>query len=106
MYRDVSEVPTVGCNVINVDKTIVNYPSSGDTYYKLVSNKYYYTKIDETITTPPTGEVCKTNEIISTLPSPYDFVVPIYHTIAIVSCLFIFYAAYRLIIYPFYRRGI
>jgi len=106
MYRDVTELPeTVNCITIINDKALRVFTDSSTDTYQLISNKYYATDTFEP-NTPRPQDVCYTLQEIQTLPSTYDFIVPIYHTIAIVSAIAIFYIAYKLILYPFFRKKI
>lgn len=104
MYRDVTELPiTANCVKIIDDKTLAVYTNEDVGVYKLLSNKYYKTDTYDP-NTPPTEAVCYTTEDVSTIPSPFDFITPIYHVTAILSVWFIFYLAYRLIIHPWWRK--
>lgn len=106
MYRDVSELPTiVNCIKITDDKSLIVYTNDGTSIYKLISNKYYATETYDP-NTPSNETVCYTISQIETLPSTYDFIVPIYHTIAITSAFALFFLAYKLIIYPFFRKKV
>lgn len=106
MYKDVTEIPTtLNCVKILDDKSLIVYTDDSTTLYKLVSNKYYATETYDP-NTPATETVCYTSAQIQTLPSTYDFIVPIYHTIAIASALFIFWVAYKVFIYPWFRKRI
>lgn len=104
MYRDVTLLPSVvNCIKITDDKSLIVYTNDSTSIYKLISNKYYATETYDA-NTPATETVCYTIEDAQTLPSNYDFIVPIFHTIAILSAILIFYGAYKLILYPFFRK--
>lgn len=104
MYRDITEIPeTTNCIKIVDDKALIVYINDNTSIYKLISNKYYRTEQYEP-NTPSNETVCYTTQDISTLPSPFDFVTPIYHVTAIVSVGFLFYFAYRLILHPWWRK--
>lgn len=106
MYRDVTEIPdTLNCVKIIDDKSLIVYTNDSTTIYKLISNKYYATETFDP-NTPKTEDVCYTSAEIQNLPSTYDFIVPIYHIIAIISAIALFYFAYKLILYPFFRKKI
>lgn len=102
MYRDTSNLTFYDCTAIIDDQTIIIYDDTTYFTYKLITDKYYLIRTDSG--TPIIGSVtCYTEAQIETLPSKYDFVDPIYHMMAIISALFIFYVAYKLLIYPFFR---
>lgn len=103
MYRDISSVNNYQCNVIVDNQTIATYSGTQVRVYKLVSNKYY---LNDTVDYSglPTTLNCLTHDEISVLPSNYDFIMPIFYIMAIFSSIFIFYSAYRLVIYPWFRR--
>lgn len=104
MFRDVSEIQDAPCITIIDDKTIQTLNTGITTNYKLISNKYYKTTEQTTSSAiPGTATTCYTLEEIQSLPSPYDFITPIYHSVAIASAMLLFYFAYRLILYPFFR---
>lgn len=109
MYRDLSLLPTGGCIQIVDDKTLdvfIETPTPSHLTYKLINDKYL--PVTDREYTPPVDSsvMCYTRESLETLPSPYDFMTPYLHTLAIVSFILIVYGAYRLIIYPFFRRTI
>lgn len=106
MYKDVSQLPeTVNCIKIIDDKALIVYTSENTQIFKLVGNKFYATESYEP-NTPSTETVCYTIQDVQTLPSTFDFITPIYHFMAIVSAILIFYGAYRLILYPFFRKRV
>lgn len=106
MYRDITELPTtVNCIKIVDDKSLIVYTDTETSIYKTVSNKYYETESYDP-NTPSTETVCYTYSQIEMLPSNFDFITPIYHTIAIFTAIIIFYIAYKLILYPFFRKKI
>lgn len=106
MKRDTTAIIQADCTTIVDDKTIQVIDGTRIQTYKLVSNKYENT-LNQPYT-PVSGEsrTCYTSEQINDIQSPYDFITPIYHTIAIISALTLFYFAYRLIIYPWFRTKI
>lgn len=103
MYRDVSLITNTDCAIILDDQTILSYSGTTLNTYKLISDKYY---LSSSVTTSSYsgGSYCYTINQLNTLPSRYDFITPIYHISAIISVVFIFWAAYRLIVYPWFRR--
>lgn len=104
MYRDITALPVqTNCIKIIDDKSLVVYTNTDTSIYKLISNKYYKTETFEP-NTPKTADVCYTTTQVSTLPSPFDFVTPIYHLSAIASFSFIVFLAYRLIVHPWWRK--
>lgn len=104
MYRDVTEIPEVNnCIKVIDDKTIIVYTNENTSLYKLLSYKYYKTESYEP-NTPTTETVCFTYAQVSTIPSPFDFVTPIYHLGAIASAGLLFYFAYKLILHPWWRK--
>lgn len=106
MYRDITEIPeTVNCIKIIDDKSLIVYTNDSTDIFKLIGNKYYASETFET-NTPHTEDICYTIEDVQTLPSTFDFITPIYHLMAIVSVLLIFYGAYKLILYPFFRKRV
>lgn len=109
MYRDTSDVTLYagdGCNVINDDQTInVYHTTSSDVLtYKLVGDKYLLLS-NKTYTEPDDRQylTCVDDAYFATMPSRYDFMSPIYEGMAIMSILLILFAAYRLVIYPWFR---
>lgn len=105
LYRDTSELPTTGvlCNVVVDDKTITVYTTTDTTSYKLISNKYIASQSAHA-QTPPAQAVCHSQSDIDSLPSAYDFITPVYYNMALLAAVAIFYAAYRILIYPFFRK--
>lgn len=104
MFRDISELPTaVNCIKINDDKSLIVYTNDDTSIYKLISNKYYKAETFDA-NTPKTEDVCYNISQISTLPSPFDFMTPIYHLSSIVSVSLIVFIAYRLILHPWWRK--
>lgn len=61
---------------------------------------------DQPLTTPeqPTTEPTEQDQADKIIAGVQDAMLPIYHTMAIFSAMTIFYLAYRLIIYPFFRK--
>lgn len=111
MYRNVDDIPFASdsCDVIIDNQTIKEFNTISEQVktYKLVTNKYYLYE-DRPYTEPDDRQylTCQDPSIINTLDSVYDFVVPMYHFMAIISALLLFYFAYKLIIYPFFRKKI
>lgn len=108
MYRNVSEVPSDAvCYQIVDDSTLIAYgpiPSDSLETFKLVSDKYIKAT-ESTYTAPVDSSItCYTYTQIQELPSRYDFITPIYHLMAIASILFIVFCAYKLMIYPWFRK--
>lgn len=109
MYRDTTSIvlpETDACAYIYDDKTIILQNSSVDTEqtYALISDKY--TQISERSFTGDltTEYICLTDEQLTTIPSYYDFMTPVYHLMAIASAIIIFWFAWKLIVYPWYRK--
>lgn len=106
MYRDITEIPkVVNCIKITDDKNLIVYTNDNTTIFTLIGDKYYG-KENYGPNTPQNETICYTREEISTLPSPWDFITPIYHIFAVVSVIAIFYTAYKLILYPFFRKRV
>lgn len=113
-YRDTSSIEAYGdCPVITDDQTIDVYSSISVpanqtvTTFKLIGNKYVISKVDHlSESRPPDYIQCQAYEMINTLPMRYDFMIPIYFSLSILMSLAIFYAAYKLIVYPFFRRSL
>jgi len=105
MLRDISNIEFANCNAIIDDQTIIVYNSTNnyETKYKLINDKYYETS-EVVYVSIPTGTTCYTEFDISSLPSKYDFATPFYHLAAILSVLLLFYLAYKLILYPWFRK--
>lgn len=107
MYRDTSNLPATSiCYHIVDDMTLEAWTATNTKKtYKLVADTYYLTTT--TTETVPASYSCYTDiAYVNMLKSRYDFLSPILHTMAIASFLAIVYFAYRLIIYPFYRKGV
>lgn len=71
--------------------------------YKLISNTYYESSRIENSNAAHNFR-CYTREEIEKLPSNFDYVTPIYETMAIGAILVILYSAYYLLIRPFFRK--
>lgn len=105
MYRDITNVDAGTCAVIIDDNTLATFVPNQYNLYKLISNKYYLSSIDTSIDGgAPVDTVCYTSAEINTLPSKFDFITPVYHLMAIISVVLIFYFAYKLILFPFWRK--
>jgi len=110
MYRDVTDVTLWGgdgCNVIVDDQTInVYHTTSSDVQiYKLVGDKYL--KLRDTTYLEPDdrqGYTCVDDAYFAAMPSRYDFMTPVFDTMAILMIAAIVFGAFRLIVYPFFRR--
>lgn len=106
MYRDVTNIPTdKSCYYIIDDKTIGVDDNNIQDQYAYLSNTYIR-KNSVSNEPRPENSYCHTYADIQRLPSTYDFIMPIYHTIAIASALMLFYFAYKLIIYPWFRKNV
>lgn len=104
MYRDVTELPeTTNCIKIIDDKSLIVYTNDDTSIYKLLSNKYYQTETFEP-NTPKTEDVCYTVAEVQTIPSPFDFITPVYYLMAMASFIFIIFVAYKLILHPWWRK--
>ena len=103
--RDISNIVLGDCNTITDDSTIHVFTNSSttDDTYKLIGNKYYQSASDAFVAIPPDLK-CYTSTEMSQLPSNYDWVDPFYHILAGASIVLIVFLAFRLIIYPFYRK--
>ena len=112
MYSDITAVTLYAsnsCNNLYDDNTLIIYKTNAPVSkvtYKLFSNKYIATISESPGDSIPAGTICSSNTIVQTLPSNFDYMTPIYFEMAIISTLFIFYAGYRLFIYPFWRKRI
>jgi hypothetical protein len=104
MKRDTSELPiSADCYAVIDDKNLAIFINGKKDTYTLVSDKYIKIR-SETSTTTPTEITCLDYAQITDLPTSYDFITPIYHTIAIASAIVIFWGAYRLILRPWFRK--
>ena len=119
LYRDVSDIEAY-YPAYNFDawcygdnQTIFTYKDDGTGggvgylgTWKLISNKYKL--IYQTTIAAPLPDTCINQETIqiTKIPSTYDFVVPFYEIAAIICALAIFGFAYKLIIYPWYRKRV
>lgn len=104
MFRDVTQLPEQSnCIKIVDDKALIVYSNEETAIYKLISNKYYKTEVFDP-NTPKTEDVCYTVQEVQTLPSPFDFITPVYHLMAIGTFIFIAFFAYRLILHPWWRK--
>jgi len=128
-YRDVSAITNLRtCTYVDDADTIYAIGSGALSRpvdeYQLIGNKYLLINANATSgMTIPGGTVCLTSTTITQLESNLpiinttnttvdftsvndiikDVALPFYHEMAIISAILIFYAAYRLIIYPFFR---
>lgn len=100
---DVSDLyPTASCYTLS-QSSVNAYTGNRRISYVLINNKLiwnneqYYNNLPEN---------CLTYEEISKIPSSNNWVVPFYHLSAIISCLAIFFLAYRLLVYPFWRKSL
>lgn len=103
MERDITNITAQPCNVLVDNQTIETYSGTSVYTYKLVSDRYYLFETRDYSGFPTTLNCLSTSEI-SHLPSNYDFMTPVFNLMAIISILFIVWAGYRLIIYPFFRK--
>jgi len=108
MKRDTTQIDFQDYNFIIDDQTIETVEQTAPTMYqtktyKLINDKYLLTK-----TTSGDSVSLSTQNYTQTqiqdLPSRYDVASPIFHGMAIVSILLITYFAYKLIIYPWFRK--
>lgn len=106
MNRDITNIVEAECITIVDDKTIQSIDSGRIQTYKLISNKYYQTDNSPYTPLPGQSRTCYTQTQLENLQSPFDFITPVYHLMAIASALLIFYAAYKLMIYPWFRTKI
>lgn len=103
MQRNTDNIDYGLCNTIVDDQTLLIYGDDTASNYKLITDTWY--KINEyPYDTVPSSVTCYSQSDIQNLPSKFDVATPIYHSIAIISALLILYAAYRLIIYPWFRK--
>ena len=106
MYRDVSEIRTQGCNVLNASNQITNYYGRSRIQYTLIGNKYkMYSQSSSSYDYDTSGYVCYTNAQIKELQSDYDVWMPLYQAMAIGLAFFMFYMAYKIIIHKWWRRS-
>jgi len=108
MYRDTSQITIPSdpsCIYIQDDKTIIlqNETLDQEQIYTLIGDKYMLTKQTEFTGAQNPDVLCLTTQQLSTLPSNYDFMAPVYHNMAILSVILILFAAYKFVIYPFFR---
>jgi len=129
VYRDVSAITNLRtCTYIADGDTIFAIGSGALSRpvdeYTLIGNKYLLVNANANDSMNiPTGTVCLTPTtiaqlesnlpIINTTETTVDFtsvnntikdvVQPFYHEMAIISAILIFYAGYKLLIYPFFR---
>lgn len=103
MYRDITNITDATCFVTWDNQTIAGYTGTQVKEYKYISNKYYLTETRD-YSGIPNNFNCQTLQEIQSIPSQYDFITPVFHTIAIFSAIILFYMAYKLIIYPFFRK--
>lgn len=108
MLRDTSALPTDSdCYHLLDDKTLLVDDMTTELRYVLISDKWTWESSRPSPTMPGgTGTACQTFAEIQAVPSYYDFITPVYYMIAIVSAIAIFYSAYRLILYPFFRKKV
>lgn len=71
--------------------------------YDRLGNSWIRSRL-QTGETPSGTDICYTVEEAYNFSSPYDFIEPIYHTMAIGSAIIIFVLAVSLIVKPFVRR--
>lgn len=104
MYRDVSAISEGDCIQVFDDQTIKVWDGSNLLTYKLISDKYQLVTTDDISGGGvPTNVTCVEIVDISQIPSRFDFMTPVFHLMAIISVLFIVWAAYRLVLRPWYR---
>lgn len=105
MHRDTTLVdPTADCYQVNNDQTLTAYHDTQIMTYVTVSDKYILSTAKNYDGTKPQEVVCTPLVQVEALPSRYEFIEPIYQTTAIISALFIFWAAYRIMLRPWYRN--
>jgi len=81
--------------------------SGSTTYYSLINERYTINReVTQTISPKPEGVICTDVTQVQAITSKYDFIVPIYNFMAILSVILIVYCAYKLIIYPFFRKKV
>lgn len=108
-YRDVSNIPTGGCVIMNSSTALTHYASTSGSNirtraFELIGNKYIQ-RTDTTGSFPNNG-FCQSANTLQNLQSNWDYIMPIYHTLAIVAIIMIIFLAYRLILYPFWRKRV
>lgn len=103
MNRDISQIADdLACYALPDNQTIVGYDGYQAFTYHIFGNKYYLSTTDD-YSGMPTKLECYTYQEIESLPIQYDIITPFYHALAITSAILIFYIAYKLILYPFFR---
>jgi len=96
---------TTDCGVVTGPDTLTTYdPAYGVRKWNLVSNTYVLERTDPYDSTPPEVNCLSNDQVHTVLYSNYDYMMPIYSTVAIFSAVVLFLFAYRLIIYPFFRK--
>jgi len=108
MKRDTTEIQYKDYNFIIDDQTIETVeqqsPTLYKTYtYKLINDKYMLTKTTNADSVSLDKQNYTQAQIVE-IPSRYDVATPLFHAMAIVSILVIVYLAYKLIIYPWFRK--
>lgn len=104
MKTDTSNVITdATCYSFNGSDTLRAYKSGSYNTYNLFGNEWVLTNQSNYYNQP---DFCLTYTEVQKLTSPYDFITPFYQIAAIFSAVLIFYAAYSLLIRPFFRRSL
>lgn len=104
MYRDTSEIRDTGCNVLNATDQITNYYGNSRIQYTLIGNKYKkYSQTTSSYNYDTSSYVCYTKSDIEQLQSNYDYIMPVYETMAIGLSLVVIYYAYKIILHPWWR---
>lgn len=104
MKTDTTDViSNASCYTFNGSDTLRGYRNQTVYIYNLFGNKWIQTSESNYYNQP---DYCLSYSTIQELPSPYDFITPIYYLLAILSAIFIFYSAYSLILKPFFRRTV
>ena len=100
---DVSELqPSANCYTLG-QNNVYAYTGNTRISYVLINNKLIWTNQQDYRNLP---DNCLTYEEIANIPSSNNWVVPFYHLTAIISCLAIFFLAYRFLVYPFWRKSL
>lgn len=119
MYRDITNIETdfpgdpltFDAWCYQDDQTIWIYKDDGTmsgignvSTYKLVNDKYIHISTTDPAAPIPVNCINQTEASIHEIPSRYEFMSPIYGQMAIMSAVLIIVIAFRILIYPFFRK--
>lgn len=102
---DSSEITNAQCFIINSSSSITSYNHNNIKVYNLYGNKFYKTRdYNSPYTSIPSDYRCFSLQEVKKLPSQYDYIEPIYQFMAMGSFVFIILFAYKLIVFPWWRK--